>query len=93
MTPADFLNLGEHLWYLSNPPRAPVDSIVKAIRNFLGKLDSCELPATRAAASQMANLNLTYDLRTNLISLTSLRDLAVMMIPIRSALEAEAKSK
>lgn len=93
VTPADFVNLGEHLWYLSNPPRATVDNIVKTIRSFLGKLDSCELPATRAAASQLANLNLSYEPRTNLISLTSLRDLEAMMIPIRSALEAEAKSE
>lgn len=92
-TPADFVSLGEHLWYLSNPPRAPADNIVKTIRSFLGKLDSCELRATRTAASQLANLSVTYDLRTNLISHTSLRDLEAMMIPIRSALEAEAKSK
>ena len=93
LTAADFVSLGEHLWYLSNPPRAPVDNIVKAVRNFLGKLDSCDLPATRATASQLGNLNLTYDLRTNLISWTSLRDVEAMMIPIRSALEAEAKTK
>lgn len=92
-TPANFVNLGEHLWYMSNPPRAPVDNIVKAIRNFLGKLDSCDLPATRAAATQLANLNLTYELRTNLVSWQSLRDLEAMMIPIRSALETEVKGK
>ena len=93
LTAADYVNLGEHLWYLSNPPRASVDNIVKAIRGFLGKLDSCDLPKTRVAANPLSELTLHYDVHTNLISWHSLRALEAMMVPIRSALESEARSR
>ena len=93
LSAADYVNLGEHLWYLSNPPRAPVDSVVTAVRNFLDKLDSCEMPETRRAAGQLGNLILNYNLRTNVITDASISHLMVMMAPIRSTLEGEARKK
>ena len=90
-TAADFVNLGEHLWFLANPPSVAVDTIVKVIRNFLAKVDSCKLPKTRVAASPLANLSFSYDIITNQITPQSLRDLTTIMIPIRSTLESEAR--
>ena len=92
-TAADFVNLGEHLWYLSNPPRAPVGNIAKAIRGFLNQLTTCKMSTTRSEATLLAELRLAYSLRTNLIADESLQQIEAMMESIRRALETEAKGK
>ena len=90
-TARDFVNVGEHLWYLCNPPRTTVDNLVSAIRTFLEKLDETNLRSTRIAATPLASINLRYDVRTNLVTSQSCRDLEAVMLAIRSALEAEAR--
>jgi len=91
-TPADFVSLGEHLWYLSNPPRTHINNVVNVIRGFLKKLDDCKLTSARTAAKPLEGVNLRYELHTNYITNGSIDELASLMRPIRSVLEQEAKS-
>ena len=76
---SDFINLGEHLWYLSNSIYQPTENITASISSFTKRLDKCGFPATHAAARCM--------------EATTVGQLQSQMVAISSSLYSEATAK
>lgn len=88
----EYVTLGEFVWYLSNPPWAPIDNVTSAIRGFLSHLEGCGLTHTLATAKPLIQLDLQYDVRGRL-SVTGQNALAGQMGPIRASLVSELKAR
>ena len=71
----DFINLGEHLWYLGNSIDQAPHSIGESISAFAQRLDKCGFAATRAAARS--------------IEATTVGQLQSQMVAINSSLYTE----
>lgn len=75
----DFINLGEHLWYLANSSDQPPSNIGQSISAFTKRLEKCDFEGTRAAAKS--------------IEATTVGQLQSQMAAISSSLYAEATTK
>jgi hypothetical protein len=92
-TSVSILRLGEILWYLCNAHATSANDLVTVIRSFLTQLELCQLTRTSNAASVLSNINVYYDMRSNLTTTASANQLANLMIPVRAVLEEELRDK
>lgn len=88
---ADFITLGEHLWFLQNPQQTTVQTYFDQIAAFAQALTDCDFPTTRAAAEKLSSTIQIFTFhRTHIITNFEAEKLRAMVETIKGVLYREA---